>query len=147
CQRFESPRSTADAPRERLWKIRAREVVLATGAIERPLVFPDNDRPGIMLAGAVRGYLNRYGVRAGRRVVIATAHDDAYRTALDLAAAGVEIAAVLDLRAQANGFLPQQARARGIPVWTGHRIVATEGRLRVRSVRVEAQAGGARREL
>ncbi|MGH8244314.1 MAG: 2Fe-2S iron-sulfur cluster-binding protein, partial [Steroidobacteraceae bacterium] len=92
----------ADAPpgavRERLWQLRAREVVLATGAIEQPLVFPGNDRPGIMLAGAARTYLMRYGVRVGTRAVVATAADGAYRVAADLEAAGIEIAAIADLR-------------------------------------------------
>ena len=73
-----------DLPRERLWQMRAREVVLATGAIERPLVFPDNDRPGVMLADAARRYCRQYGVKVGDRVVVATAHDSAYRAALDL---------------------------------------------------------------
>ena len=68
-----------DAPRERQWQVRAREVVLATGAIERPLVFPGNDRPGIMLAGAARTWLNRYGVLPGTRAVLVTACDEAYR--------------------------------------------------------------------
>ena len=86
------------APRERLWQIRAGEVVIAAGAHERPLVFPDNDRPGILLAGAARTYLNRYGVLPGRRVVIATGHDEAYRTAIDLSRAGVEVAVIADLR-------------------------------------------------
>src|SRR5205814_4750426 len=85
-------------PRERLWKVRAKRVVLATGAIERPLVFPDNDRPGIMLAGAAATYLNRYGVTAGWRVVVATSDDDAYRVAFDLHGAGVTVAAIADLR-------------------------------------------------
>jgi sarcosine oxidase, subunit alpha len=147
CQRFESPRSSVRTPRQRLWKIRAREVVLATGAIERTLVFPDNDRPGIMLAGAVRGYLNRYGVKAGTRVLVATVGDDGYRTALDLASAGVAIVAVVDMRSQAAGFLPQQARARGIEVLTGQRIVSAEGRMRVSAVHVQPFAGGAVREI
>ena len=73
-------------PRQRLWTVRARQVVLATGAIERPLVFAGNDRPGVMLAGAVRAYLNRYAVAPGSRAVVFTTTDDAYRTALDLAA-------------------------------------------------------------
>ena len=85
--------------------MRASEVVLATGAIERPLVFPDNDRPGIMLADAARAYLNRYGVKVGERVVVATAHDGAYRAALDLTAAGVTVALIADLRREANGPL------------------------------------------
>ena len=79
------------------------KVVLATGALERPLVFPDNDRPGIMLADAARHYLARYGVKPGSRAVVATAHDEAYRAALELAAAGVEIAAILDLRQDPSG--------------------------------------------
>src|ERR687897_2369213 len=73
------------APRERLWKVRAKQVVLAQGAIERPLVFAGNDRPGVMLAGAARTYLNRYGVRIGERAVVATAHDTAWVAAFDLA--------------------------------------------------------------
>ena len=72
-------------PRERLWQVRAKRVVLATGAHERPLVFPDNDRPGIMLAEAARGFCARYGVKPGTRAVVATAHDSAYRAALELA--------------------------------------------------------------
>ena len=99
--------------RERLWQLRAREVVLATGAIEQPLVFPGNDRPGIMLAGAAQSYLHRYGVRAGSRAVVVTATDSAYRVALDLQAAGVEIAAIADVRSRAEGLLPQAARGTG----------------------------------
>jgi sarcosine oxidase subunit alpha len=118
-------------PRERLWQVRAREVVLAAGALERPLVFPDNDRPGVMLSGAVRQYLRRYGVAAGSRVVIATAHDDAYRTAMALAEAGVAIAAIADLRPSADGPLPAAARAMGLPVMTGTTITGTTGRQRV----------------
>lgn len=72
-----------ELPRERLWQVRAKQVVLAAGAIERPLVFPENDRPGIMLAEAARTYLNRWGVKCGSRAVIVTAHDAAYRAALD----------------------------------------------------------------
>jgi sarcosine oxidase subunit alpha len=82
--------------------VRAREVVLAAGAIEQPLVFPGNDRPGVMLAGAARTYLRRYGVRAGTRAVVVTTNDAAIDAARDLEAAGVEIAAVADLRAPAR---------------------------------------------
>ncbi|MHA0111988.1 hypothetical protein ACXYUI_33755, partial [Klebsiella pneumoniae] len=72
-------------PRERLWTLRAREVVICAGALERPMVFPENDRPGIMLAGAARTYANRYGVKAGSRAVLFTAQDEGYRAAIDLA--------------------------------------------------------------
>jgi sarcosine oxidase, subunit alpha len=147
CQRLDAHGTSAGKLRHRLYRIRAHEVVLAAGAIERPLVFPDNDRPGIMLAGAVRGYLNRYGVKAGTRVLVATVNDDAYRTAVELAAAGVAVVAVVDMRAHAGGFLPQQARARGIEVLTGHAIVRTGGRMRVDAVHVQAMTGGPVREL
>ena len=125
-----------DLPRERLWQVRAREVVLATGAIERPLVFPENDRPGVMLADAARLYLNRYGVKPGSRAVVFTAHDDAYGTAIELAASGIAIAAIVDLRARADGALPQMARAAGIPVTTSATIVGTRGRLRIREAHI-----------
>ncbi|SDG94110.1 2Fe-2S iron-sulfur cluster-binding protein [Nonomuraea jiangxiensis] len=83
---------------ERLWHIRARRVVLATGAHERSLAFPGNDRPGVMLASAARAYANRYGVRPGRRAVVFACADSGYTAALDLLAAGVEVAAVVDPR-------------------------------------------------
>jgi sarcosine oxidase subunit alpha len=111
---------TAPGPRERLWKIRAGRVVLATGGHERPLVFADNDRPGIMLASAVRAYINHYGVVPGRRAVIFANNDDGLEVERDLAAAGVEIAAVLDLR-------------------KGEAVTGTEGRARLR--RVETVSG------
>ncbi len=133
----------AHLPRERLWQVRARRVVLATGAIERPLVFPGNDRPGIMLAGAAQTYLNRYGVRVGKRVVIVTACDAAYQAALDLSAAGVAVAAVADLRAQAAGELPEAVRRAGIPVNTASTVLGTHGNLRVRAISLgEVDAAG-----
>ena len=89
----------AGEPRERLRMVRAREVVLATGAHERPIVFPDNDRPGVMLASAAQAYANRYAVRVATRAVVFTNNDSAYRAAIDIARAGVEVAAVLDARA------------------------------------------------
>ena len=125
-----------DLPRERLWQMRAREVVLATGAIERPLVFPDNDRPGVMLADSARRYCNQYGVKVGDRVVVATAHDSAYRAALDLKKAGVSVALIVDLRPEANGPLADAARAAGVEVIAGAAILGAEGRLRVNAVRV-----------
>jgi len=122
------------AARERLWQVRARAVVLATGAIERPLVFPGNDRPGILLAGAARTYLNRYGVKVGSCAVLVTADDAAYQAALDLHAAGTRIAAIADLRPTADGALPAAARAAGINVITGASVLATGGDLRVESI-------------
>jgi sarcosine oxidase, subunit alpha len=84
--------------RERLWHVRAKQVVLATGAHERPIVFPNNDRPGVMLCGAVRAYLNRYAAAPGRRAVVFANNDAGAALADDLAAAGIELAAAIDTR-------------------------------------------------
>jgi sarcosine oxidase subunit alpha len=129
-----------DLPRERMWQVRAKEVVIAAGAIERPMVFPENDRPGVMLADAARTFLNRYGAVVGRRVVVFTAHDAAYQAALDLNAAGVQIAAIADLRPVADGELPEKARAAGLPVQTSTTVVGTRGRLRVREAHLATVA-------
>ena len=144
CQRLADhlgPQSGARVPRQRLWKIRAREVVIAAGSHERPIVFADNDRPGILLAHAARCYVNRYGVRPGTRAVVVTTNDDAYRTALDLASAGATIAAVIDMRPGADGFLPERVRARGIEVLCAHAVVATSGRTRVSGLAVQPLDG------
>ena len=122
-------------PRERLWQVRAKEVVIATGAIERPLVFPENDRPGIMLADAARTYLTRFGVKPGNRGVVFTACDSAYRAALDLHAAGVEVAALVDLRPE-GGAYTLETRAAGIRVVPGATLCGTGGKLRVSEVRI-----------
>jgi sarcosine oxidase subunit alpha len=138
-------------PRERLWQVRAREIVLATGAIEQPLVFPGNDRPGVMLAGAARAYLHRYGVRVGTRAVVVTAADGAYAAALDLQAAGVAIAAIADLRTladlreHAGGEGVEAARRAGIDVLAGARVCGTQGSRRVRGIELETADGGRRR--
>src|SRR5204863_530722 len=131
-----------DLPRERQWQVRAREVVLATGAIERPLVFPGNDRPGIMLAGAARTWLNRYGVVPGTRAVVVTAHDEAYPAALELQAAGVFIASVADVRAREDGPWAARARGAGIPVLRRATVLGTGGRRRVSSILLAQLEGG-----
>jgi len=136
-------RPALDQPRERLWQVRARSVVLATGAIDRPLVFPGNDRPGILLAGAAHTYLNRYGVRVGARVVVVTSGDDAYQAALDLKAAGVDIAAIADLRTEVAGALPEAARRAGIEVLPDSTVLGTEGDLRVTAINLGRVQGGA----
>ena len=123
-------------PRERFWHIRAGQVILATGAIERPLVFPNNDRPGVMLASAVRHYVNRYGVTPGRQVLIATNNDDAYRTAIDLKAAGVQVVGVVDARPCPDGTLVKAVRDIGINLYCGHVVTGTKGRRGVRSATI-----------
>jgi sarcosine oxidase subunit alpha len=122
-------------PRHRLWKLRAKQVVLATGSIERPPVFRDNDRPGIMLAGACRTYVNRYAVKPGTTAVVFTNNDSAYGAALDMHAAGIEIAAIVDLRREVLGPMSEMAEAAGLPILADHAIVATEGGRRLKRVR------------
>jgi sarcosine oxidase subunit alpha len=130
-----------DFPRERQWQVRAREVVLATGAIERPLVFPGNDRPGIMLASAARTFLNRYGVRAGTRAVLVTATDEAYTVALELQRAGIFVATIADVRGE-DGAAGTRAREAGIPVVTGATVLGTSGRRRVSTIQLAQLKGG-----
>ncbi len=130
-----------DRPRHRLWRIRAGQVITATGAIERPLSFAGNDLPGVMLASAVRDYAVNYGVSTGDRAVIVTNNDDAYRTALALHEAGTTVKAVLDARTQAAGRLPDKVRALGIRVETGTGIAKVKGVARVDGVALCAQSG------
>jgi sarcosine oxidase subunit alpha len=96
---------------QRLWRVRARRVVLATGAIERPLLFAGNDTPGVMLSSAVRTYVKRFGVLPGSKVVIAAATDDAYLTALAIVDAGGEVAAILDARRAIDSEIVHRAAA------------------------------------
>ena len=114
-------------PRQRIWRIRAGRVVLATGAVERPLVFPNNDRPGVMLASAVSTYVDRYGVAPGSRSVIFTNNDSAYRTALDLASAGVGGGGIVDLRPDPSPALVDEATRAGLQVLAGHTVTDVEG--------------------
>ncbi|HEY8440341.1 MAG TPA: 2Fe-2S iron-sulfur cluster-binding protein, partial [Xanthobacteraceae bacterium] len=130
------PSYDATLARERLWQVRAKEVVLATGAIERPLVFSNNDRPGIMLASAARTYAMRYGARAGTRAVIAAADDSAYVTARELKEAGIEIALIADLRRDPDNKLVVEAEANGMRVDPAAAVLDTRGRLRVQEVTI-----------
>ena len=122
--------------RERLWRVRARQVVLAQGSFERPLVFCNNDRSGVMMASAVSTYTNRYAVRPGRRAVVFTNNDSAYRTAIDLANAGAEVAAIVDSRSGGAGELGIRARSLQIPVLEGHVVCDVAGRHRVRGASI-----------
>jgi sarcosine oxidase, subunit alpha len=120
----------AGVSRQRLWHIRAQQVVVATGAHERPLVFANNDRPGVMLASAVRTYLNRYGVAAGTRVVVATTNDSPYAMLPELAAAGIQVVTVADAR-PALSAAARAALAAGVNVVPTATVVDTAGRPRV----------------
>jgi len=125
-------------PRQRLWRIVAKRAILAAGATERGIVFGGNDRPGIMLAAAMRTYINRFAVLPGRRVALFVNNDDGWRTGADLAKAGVEIAAIIDSR-------PSPPPASGAPVAarviSGGEIVATRGRTALRSIIVRSPGG------
>lgn len=138
-----------DAPRHRLWRIRAKQIITATGAIERSLSFAGNDIPGVMLASAVRDYLVNWGVAVGRRTVVVTNNDDAYRTAIALKQAGLDVPAIIDARPLVDSDLPNQARALGIEVREGRAIAKVKGGKRVTGVDVCLQDGdgGAREEI
>ena len=138
-------RPPAHAPRQRLWRIVAKRAVLCAGAIERPIVFGNNDRPGIMLSGAVRSYVNRYGVTPGRRAVIFADNDDAFRTAQDLADAGVAIAALVDARKVASPRAQEAAAAAKSRYLPGAAIQRVRGGHVVRSVEVSDASGKTQR--
>ncbi|MBF9034032.1 sarcosine oxidase subunit alpha family protein [Rhodobacterales bacterium HKCCE2091] len=124
---------SADLPRECFWRIATNAAVLAAGAIERPIAFPMNDRPGVMMASGLRSYLHRYGVVPGERIALFAANDDAHRTAADLAAAGIEVVAVIDPRPDAT--------ARGDYRLIRGEVTGTRGRRALREITVATDAG------
>jgi sarcosine oxidase subunit alpha len=125
----------AGKPRQRYWLVRTKRAILATGAIERPMVFAGNDVPGVMLASAVRKYLNRYAVLAGETVVIATNNDSAYSTAIDLAKVGARIT-LCDLRRTIPEASSSRAKAAGVELRLGYGLLKAEGRGQVRGARI-----------
>ena len=135
--------------REKLWRIRAAEVILAQGAIERPLVFAGNDTPGVMLASAAQTWLNRYGVAVGKRLLVMASHDSGWQVAFDHVEAGVEIAAVVDIRASVAAGLMEKAKALGIAVELSSAVTDVAGGRAVRAADIIAfdatGTGGARR--
>jgi len=128
-------------PRKRLWRIIAKTVVLASGATERPLAFGDNDRPGVMLAGAVRTYVNRFAVAPGRRAILFTNNDDALRTAIDLNKAGVDVHAVIDARAHSPMHQTVLAACAGSRLFSGAMLVRAVGRSGVRAAEITTREG------
>jgi methylglutamate dehydrogenase subunit C len=127
-------------PKSTFWRIAARHAILAGGAIERGIAFADNDRPGVMLAGAVRSYLNRFGVTPGQKIAVFTNNDDGHRTALDLLRAGVAVAAVIDTREDppANG---------DFPVLDAAQVVGSKGRLGLREITVRSKNASQKLEV
>lgn len=122
-------------PRQVLWRIYSKRAILTAGATERSIAFPMNDRPGIMLAGSVRTYVNRYGVAPGKKVAVFTNNDDGWRTAADLHAAGVSIAAVIDSREMAP-----LAAIPGAMIQMGASVVSTSGYLGLKSITTSSGA-------
>ncbi|UWR10219.1 sarcosine oxidase subunit alpha family protein [Sulfitobacter mediterraneus] len=123
------------APMETFWRISTKQAILAAGAIERPVAFRNNDRPGIMTASAVRSYLNRWGVSPGKSVTVFGNNDDAHRTALDLSAAGVRVAALIDSRHDAA------IEGADFPVYTGAQVCNTGGRKELESITIRTTSG------
>ena len=134
----------AGEPRQRLWHVRARQVVLATGAHERSMIFADNDRPGVMLANAAQEYVNRYAVRPGRTAVVFTNNDSAYDVALDLVAGGVPVAALVDVREAVGPSLSKSLAQAGIRHWPGAAVTGVHGARGVKAVRVAQLSSPAR---
>jgi sarcosine oxidase subunit alpha len=131
----------AHQPRQRMWRIVARHAVLATGATERPIIFNDNDRPGIMLAGAVRAYVNRFAVLPGRTAVVFTTGDDGWHSVADLTAAGVTVAAVIDPRSEVDSAHSETARRAGARVFAGGAVVRTHGGTQLSAVSIADASG------
>jgi methylglutamate dehydrogenase subunit C len=128
-------------PRQILWRIQAKRVVLAAGAIERPLVFGDNDRPGVVMAGAVRTYLNRFGVGPGRRAVVFATNDEAARTLADLADRGIRVEAIVDPRPQPSLAMAVAAKEACTELIQGGVVTRAFGAHGVQAAEVRTAAG------
>jgi sarcosine oxidase subunit alpha len=131
----------AGKPRQRMWTLYPKQVVIAAGATERPLIFGNNDKPGVMLASAARTYVNQYGVKPADRAIIATNNNDAYKTAIDLHQAGIKVVAVVDSRMQPNAPLAAELDALSIELITGKTVGAAEGDRHVRYVQLVSTMG------
>lgn len=127
-----SPRGS----RQRMHRIRAKQVILAAGAQERPLVFGNNDIPGVMLCSSISTYVNRYGVAPGKQLVVSTANDSGYQAAIDWHKSGRQVIGIADSRAESNGELVKEAQALGIKVWFGHAVIEAKGSRRVYAAQV-----------
>jgi sarcosine oxidase subunit alpha len=141
------PEPSPHGPRQVLWLVRAKRVVLATGAIERPLVFSDNDLPGVMLASALRRYANEFAVSAGKRAAFFTNNDSAYAAAVDLARAGIAVACIVDSRTSPPGRAIDAARAAGVEVLTGHVVRRAVGRHAVAGIEVSQNGADTTRTI
>ena len=122
--------------RQRLLKIRAKKVITATGSLERPMIFNNNDRPGILLSSAVKKYIDFYGVSCGEKNVLFTNNDSAYETALSLFKKGIEIKAIVDIRENPESKIIDEVESNGIKVYKSYTVVDTEGYKRINKISI-----------
>ncbi|MDA9744819.1 sarcosine oxidase subunit alpha family protein [Candidatus Pelagibacter sp.] len=122
--------------RQRLLKIRAKKVVIATGAIERPLIFNNNDRPGIILSSSIKKYIDYYGVKTGENISLFTNNDSAYETAISLNKSGVKVKVIIDIRENSNSILSEKIEKAGIKILKGYTITNTDGYKKISSIDV-----------
>ena len=137
----------SETPREKLWRIRAGEVLLAQGAIERPLVFDGNDTPGVMLSSAAKIFANRYGVAVGKSLALMAVHNSGWHDVFALKKAGVGIAAIIDARDAVDESLLAEAAALGVAVYLNHSVIGVKGRHQVTSIEICANSGDVRRSI
>ena len=123
-----------DKIRQRLWKIRAKKVIIATGAIERPLIFNNNDRPGILLSSSIKKYIDYYGVKCGTKISIFTSNDSAYETVLSLYKNGVKVNSIIDIRDKSESLIVKKVQDIGIKIYWKHTVVNTKGYKRINSI-------------
>jgi sarcosine oxidase subunit alpha len=133
------PKAAEGAPRQRLWRLVAKQTVLASGATERPIVFGGNDRPGVMLAGAVRTYLNRFGVAPGQRAVVFTNNDYGATTVTALKRAGVDVVALVDSRPELSEQVKRIAGEAGTKLISGGVVTGALGKKRVTGVTIQTR--------
>ncbi len=138
------PEPPPHEPRQRLWRIVAKRAILAAGAIEQPVVFPGNDRPGVMIASAVRSYINRYAVRPGELIAVFTNNDDGWRTAQTLVKNGIDIAAIIDSRPSVPEHL--KSCCPGVRIITDARVSETSAAPLLRQIIVSTRSGSERIE-
>ena len=122
--------------RQRLLKIRANKVIVATGSLERPLIFNNNDRPGIMLSSAVKKYADYYSVATGKKNIFFTNNDTAYESAISLSKKGINVEAIIDIREGSKSEFSKEAENLGIEIYRSHTVVDTEGYKRINKITI-----------
>jgi len=122
--------------RQRLLKIRAKKVIVATGCLERPLIFNNNDRPGIMLSSAVKKYADHYGVACGKKNIFFTNNDSAYESAISLIKKGIKVEAIIDIREKSESLIIKEAKDLDIKIYWSHTVVDTYGYKKLKKISI-----------